>query len=97
MSGFASAGGFAMPCAPRAGLEPGVSRLAVATLGPQVLAAFGGRMVRIWSEDRRAWWRPNGAGYTIDQGQAGEFLFEDAYRRVRGVDLADRPFFDILP
>lgn len=91
MSGFASAGGFAMPCA------PALSRIVVATMGPQVLAAFAGRNVRIWSETRRAWWRPNGAGYTIVEHEAGEFDFDDACARVRGVDLADRPALDILP
>ncbi len=29
------------------------------------------RLVLIWSKDRRAWWRPDGMGYTTELHDAG--------------------------
>lgn len=39
--------------------------------------------VRIWSEEWRAWWRPDGCGYTDDRTQSGLYDALDAFRRVR--------------
>lgn len=40
---------------------------------------FLGKTVRIWSAEHRAWWRPNGNGYTSQPDQAGLYDFADAY------------------
>lgn len=89
----ASAGGFAMPCAES---EPRVARIGARALGPQVIAGFAGRTVRIWSDEWGAWWRPGGAGYTNREALAGEWRFEDALREVSHCGPEKRIFLDIL-
>jgi hypothetical protein len=42
---------------------------------------WAGRKVRIWSDEWRAWWRPNGNGYTDDEAQAWVLPFPEAYDR----------------
>ena len=37
------------------------------------------REVRIWSEEHRAFWRPDGKGYTSDPSQAWKLPFEGAF------------------
>lgn len=37
-------------------------------------------MYLIWSNEHRAWWRPNGRGYTSDLAAAGRYSREDAMR-----------------
>ena len=32
----------------------------------------------VWSNEHRAWWRPNSAGYTIDVRQAGRYSRKEA-------------------
>ena len=39
--------------------------------------------VRIWSNEHRAYWRPNGCGYTTEPEMAGMFDAEDAVERTR--------------
>lgn len=51
---------------------------------PEKLARFGIGPVRIWSGQWGAWWRKDGAGYTDDITQAGEFLTHDAWRHISG-------------
>lgn len=34
----------------------------------------------IWSNEHRAWWRPNSRGYTIDIGKAGRYTRLDALK-----------------
>lgn len=41
------------------------------------------RRVRIWSDEHRAWWRPNGNGYTTAEAGAGVYDFPDAYDRTK--------------
>lgn len=38
--------------------------------------------VRIWSDQWRAWWRPDASGYTDDLFQAGIYSAKDALRKV---------------
>lgn len=43
----------------------------------------GTKLVRIWSGEWRLYWRPNGAGYTPDSGEAGVYTLADAIQRTR--------------
>ena len=36
----------------------------------------------IWSDEHRAWWKPNENGYTENIREAGRYAFEDACRIV---------------
>ena len=38
----------------------------------------GHRLVRIWSDEWRSYWRPNRSGYTTDVAQAGIYRLDDA-------------------
>lgn len=38
-------------------------------------------LVRIWSGEWDAWWRPEGAGYTLDALEAGVWTREEAERK----------------
>jgi len=59
------------------------ARLEEAKSNENVRAAFGGLKVRIWSYEHGAWWNPDGAGYTSDATEAGQYEFEDAFSRTR--------------
>lgn len=50
---------------------------------PGVLAKWRGRKVRIYSTQWSAYWRPNGAGYTTSEAEAGTYDFDDALSRTR--------------
>lgn len=41
------------------------------------------KMVRIWSQEHRAWWRDKGTGYTTVEAEAGTFTMADAYARTK--------------
>lgn len=45
--------------------------------------AHGDDATRIWSDEHQAWWRPNGAGYTLLIEEAGVYTFSDAYHATR--------------
>ncbi|MCW5722048.1 MAG: hypothetical protein KIS86_12985 [Devosia sp.] len=47
--------------------------------GERTKVKFAGKLVRIWSGARGAWWRPGSCGYTNDIAQAGIYSFEDAW------------------
>ena len=47
--------------------------------GERARAVFTGKRVFIWCAERRAWWRPNRAGYTTRLEAAGIYEFEDAW------------------
>jgi hypothetical protein len=51
---------------------------ALKRLRGEKLAAWTGRLVRIWSDEHGAWWRPDAAGYVDDVLGAGVYVFEDA-------------------
>jgi hypothetical protein len=44
------------------------------------VAAAGNPIVLIYSGEHRAYWRPDGAGYTTDRDSAGRWWLEDAVR-----------------
>lgn len=46
-------------------------------------AAWAGKMVRIWSEEHGAYWRPSGGGYTVRVPEIGVFPFEMAWTITR--------------
>jgi hypothetical protein len=50
---------------------------------PKLGRFFAHHLVRIWSGEHGCWWRPNGAGYTVDALYAGVYFFDDAYKRTR--------------
>lgn len=35
----------------------------------------------IWSQKHKAWWRPNGMGYTKHRDEAGKYSYEDLQRQ----------------
>lgn len=43
----------------------------------------------IWSNEYRAWWRPNARGYTLSIGRAGRYTRELALLHCRVRDQAD--------
>lgn len=43
------------------------------------------KLVLIYSNDHRAWWRPNYCGYTNDIAEAGIFDYEDAIKHCPGM------------
>jgi hypothetical protein len=45
------------------------------------LAVHGHKRVRIWSDEHRAYWRPNGNGYVVERAGAGVFTVFEAYNR----------------
>jgi hypothetical protein len=49
---------------------------------PRKQENFAGRPVRIWSDERGAWWRAHARGYTSDPDQAGVYDFEQAYQSI---------------
>lgn len=46
---------------------------------PGIFARWKDKKVRIFSREHDAYWRPNGAGYTVDGLEAGIYSFEEAY------------------
>lgn len=68
--------------------------------GERSKAKLTGKKVRIWSGEHRAWWRPNGCGYTTFIEASGIYAFEDAYshtahcgpeKRIKYVVVPDAP------
>lgn len=62
---------------------PGRETLERLTRWPSLRAKWAGKSVRIWSNEHEAFWRENGAGYTLSEEKAGVFSFEDAWNRTR--------------
>lgn len=50
---------------------------------PALMRHWDNCMVRIYSEEHGAYWRPEGAGYTCDGLEAGVYVFEDAFKCTR--------------
>jgi len=40
----------------------------------------------IWSEEHKAWWRPDSAGYSQSMQGAGLYTFEEAHRIARNAN-----------
>ncbi len=49
---------------------------------PALKGGLIGRIVRIWSGERKGWWRPNAAGYTNNWSSAWRLPFEEAFTQV---------------
>lgn len=47
--------------------------------GDKTRAKMAGKTVRIWSDEHRAYWGPDYAGYTTLKANAGVFSFEAAW------------------
>jgi hypothetical protein len=43
-------------------------------------------IVLIWSDEHKAWWRPDAAGYTTVRDNAGRYHIEDARKRTAHCD-----------
>lgn len=57
-----------------------------------------GKMVRIWSSEHGAYWRPHSKGYTTEMAEAGRWLIQDAFAETRHCGPEKRIWFiDILP
>lgn len=50
---------------------------------PGLRKQWVGRKVYIYSNEHEAYWRANGQGYTLNEEDAGEYQFEDAYDRTK--------------
>lgn len=50
----------------------------------EVRAALMPGLYLIWSNEHKAWWRPDSRGYTIDVAQAGRYERDDAIRIASG-------------
>ncbi len=48
---------------------------------PSLKRHWAGKQVRIYSNQWESYWRPEAAGYTTEEAQAGVYLFEDAWAR----------------
>lgn len=51
---------------------------------PSIRRRWEGSLVRIWSEEHYAYWRPGFSGYTTDGLYAGVYKFEEAFEHTRG-------------
>jgi hypothetical protein len=53
-------------------------------------------LVRIWSDEHEAFWRPNGSGYTADGLRAGIWRFSDAFKKTNHCDPGKRIQFWVV-
>lgn len=42
----------------------------------------------VWSNEHKAWWRPNRAGYCFKRASAGRYSFDEACEIVKGANYA---------
>lgn len=63
----------------------------------KLLARWGDRPVRIWSDQWDAFWRPGGIGYTDDPEQAGRWSFAEAYAATKSCGDEKQIRFGFLP
>jgi hypothetical protein len=47
---------------------------------------MSGDVYLVWSNEHRAWWRPNAQGYTVHHEAAGRYTREEALQHSRGRD-----------
>ncbi len=63
---------------------------------PAVEARFRQAPLRIWSGEHGAWWRPDGAGYTINPSHAGLYTLEEAKALTGHCGREKRIFFQTV-
>jgi hypothetical protein len=52
------------------------------------------RIVLIWSDEHRAWWKPTANGYTDDRDEAGRWWLKDAWLQTKHCDPSKRIMFE---
>lgn len=57
---------------------------------------FHERTVYIWSEEHRAYWRPDSAGYTTEIESAGLYPFEKAYDTTRHCGPEKKIYYELV-
>jgi len=57
-----------------------IERLRAAHLSPDTAAAVETERYLVWSNEHRAWWRPNAQGYTMFLDAAGRYTRDEAIK-----------------
>lgn len=63
---------------------------------PKLTGGLVGRTVRIWSGERKGWWRPNAAGYTNNWSVAWRLPFEEAFAQVEYSSADKQIAFEVV-
>lgn len=64
--------------------------------GERTRAKLDGATVLIWSDEHRAWWRPDRCGYTTIRDRAGVYSFDDAWDATHHCGPEKRIVFEVV-